>query len=156
VRNRDNSREGKYRVDEFVAKLKALKPGQSSDKDDFYKEMWRAEDYEGVATVQEIQESKKEVTGKAGITLFNNNVSNPLSGFLDVVADLAGIKIAEVLVTSENQAQYKSKLTGGKFPILETPEGTLFEANAIARHIGKLNPESGLCGKTLLDQAKVD
>ena len=41
VRNRDNVREGKFRVDQFIEKLKLLKPKDANQESEYYKEMWK-------------------------------------------------------------------------------------------------------------------
>lgn len=38
----------------------------------------------------------------------------------------------------------------GKVPVLETPEGCIFESNAIARYIARLRPDVGLYGRTFI------
>eukprot|EP00271_Cylindrocystis_brebissonii_P007679 TRINITY_DN2127_c0_g1_i1.p1 TRINITY_DN2127_c0_g1~~TRINITY_DN2127_c0_g1_i1.p1 ORF type:complete len:464 (-),score=112.20 TRINITY_DN2127_c0_g1_i1:1035-2378(-) len=43
----------------------------------------------------------------------------------------------------------------GKIPVLQTPNGAIFESNAIARYIARLS-DSGLYGSTLLEMAHVE
>ncbi|XP_058771858.1 elongation factor 1-gamma-like [Vicia villosa] len=43
----------------------------------------------------------------------------------------------------------------GKVPVLETPEGAVFESNAIARYVARLG-ENNLFGSSPIDQAHVD
>ncbi|OIV91513.1 hypothetical protein TanjilG_08925 [Lupinus angustifolius] len=44
----------------------------------------------------------------------------------------------------------------GKVPVLETPDGPVFESNAIARYVARLKGDSSLLGSSLIDQAHVD
>ena len=44
----------------------------------------------------------------------------------------------------------------GKFPLLETADGTLFESAAIARYFASLNPSAGLIGSTAYERAQID
>nr|QDK54758.1 translation elongation factor [Polygonum cuspidatum] len=44
----------------------------------------------------------------------------------------------------------------GKVPVLETPEGPVFESNAIARYVARLNADSTLYGSSLIDYAHVE
>eukprot|EP00246_Nothoceros_aenigmaticus_P007221 TRINITY_DN2089_c0_g1_i8.p1 TRINITY_DN2089_c0_g1~~TRINITY_DN2089_c0_g1_i8.p1 ORF type:complete len:471 (-),score=115.59 TRINITY_DN2089_c0_g1_i8:800-2161(-) len=77
-----------------------------------------------------------------------------------IAAEYAGV---EIKVTEGFQMGVSNKTPEflklnpiGKIPVLETPEGAIFESNAIARHVARLNPAAGLYGKTLLDAALVD
>jgi len=44
----------------------------------------------------------------------------------------------------------------GKIPVLETPEGCIFESNAIARYVARLNESSLLLGKNAFETALVN
>ncbi|KAL8134608.1 hypothetical protein AgCh_009580 [Apium graveolens] len=44
----------------------------------------------------------------------------------------------------------------GKIPVLETPDGAVFESNAIARYVARLNPDNALFGSSPIDYAHVD
>ncbi len=45
----------------------------------------------------------------------------------------------------------------GKAPVLETPQGALFESNSIARYIAKLRRDTGLNGNgSVIEEAAVD
>ncbi|KAG2260043.1 hypothetical protein Bca52824_079337 [Brassica carinata] len=44
----------------------------------------------------------------------------------------------------------------GKVPVLETPEGPVFESNAIARYVSRLNGENSLNGSSLIEYAHVE
>ncbi|KOM37831.1 hypothetical protein LR48_Vigan03g121300 [Vigna angularis] len=44
----------------------------------------------------------------------------------------------------------------GKFPVLETPDGPVFESNAIARYVARLNGDNALYLSTPIDNARID
>lgn len=44
----------------------------------------------------------------------------------------------------------------GKVPVLETPQGPIFESNAIARYIARIRRDSDLYGRTFYESAVVD
>ncbi|GLT56292.1 hypothetical protein SLA2020_293420 [Shorea laevis] len=44
----------------------------------------------------------------------------------------------------------------GKVPVLETPEGRIFESNAIARYVTQLKADNPLYGSTLMDYARIE
>ncbi|XP_052205632.1 elongation factor 1-gamma-like [Diospyros lotus] len=44
----------------------------------------------------------------------------------------------------------------GKVPVLETPDGPIFESNAIARYITRLKPDNPLYGSALIDYARIE
>ncbi|GLT85754.1 hypothetical protein SLE2022_039320 [Rubroshorea leprosula] len=44
----------------------------------------------------------------------------------------------------------------GKVPVLETPEGPIFESNAIARYVTRLKADNPLYGCTLIDYAHIE
>ncbi|KAK7267456.1 hypothetical protein RIF29_20130 [Crotalaria pallida] len=44
----------------------------------------------------------------------------------------------------------------GKVPVLETPDGPVFESNAIARHVARLNADANLLGSTAIEQSHID
>ena len=44
----------------------------------------------------------------------------------------------------------------GAYPLLDTPEGPLFESAAIARYIARLRPEANLSGQNAKEQAEID
>nr|APB08586.1 elongation factor 1-gamma [Rhododendron molle] len=44
----------------------------------------------------------------------------------------------------------------GKVPVLETPDGPIFESNAIARYVSRLKSDSPLCGSSLIETALID
>jgi len=52
--------------------------------------------------------------------------------------------------------QFMLKNPVGKIPVLETEQGFLFESNAIAKYVAKLDPKKSLFGSTELQAAQVD
>ncbi|KAF8110081.1 hypothetical protein N665_0088s0092 [Sinapis alba] len=44
----------------------------------------------------------------------------------------------------------------GKVPVLETPEGAIFESNAIARYVSRLNGENSLNGSSLIEYGHIE
>ncbi|GFQ00582.1 elongation factor 1-gamma 2 [Phtheirospermum japonicum] len=44
----------------------------------------------------------------------------------------------------------------GKIPVLETPDGCVFESNAIARYVARLNADGNLYGSSLIDYGHVE
>ncbi|KAK6240400.1 hypothetical protein SCA6_005789 [Theobroma cacao] len=44
----------------------------------------------------------------------------------------------------------------GKVPVLETPEGPLFESNAIARYVTRIKADNPLFGSTLIDYGHIE
>ncbi|XP_021891633.1 LOW QUALITY PROTEIN: elongation factor 1-gamma-like [Carica papaya] len=44
----------------------------------------------------------------------------------------------------------------GKVPVLETPDGTVFESNAIARYVTRLKADNPLYGSSIIDYAHVE
>ena len=72
-----------------------------------------------------------------------------------IAAQYAGVDI-EVVTEGVNEKSLKGKSAAGKCPVLETPTGTIFESNAIARYIARIRPEAPLYGEKLFDSAMVD
>ena len=52
--------------------------------------------------------------------------------------------------------EFLKKSPHGLIPVLETPEGCLYEANAILRYIGRYNDNCKLYGDSVFEQAIVD
>ena len=44
----------------------------------------------------------------------------------------------------------------GTVPVLETPQGSIFESNAIARYVARIRSDTGLCGSSFFESAQVD
>ncbi len=52
--------------------------------------------------------------------------------------------------------EFKRKNPLQKVPVLETPQGNIFESNAIVRYVARLRSDAGLLGGSSLEQAQVD
>lgn len=52
--------------------------------------------------------------------------------------------------------EFKKKSPAGHVPILETPQGVLFESNAIARYIARIRRDTELLGRTFFENGEVD
>lgn len=80
--------------------------------------------------------------------------------FVDVAfitAKLAGVEITEEVVAEEiaKSKEFKAKSLTGKFPVLETENGTIVESAAIARYIAKQSA-NGLAGANNWEAAQID
>jgi glutathione S-transferase len=80
--------------------------------------------------------------------LYHNRVGNIFVQLAQITAKLANVPLEEVQMTAEqaNSKEYKLKCLTGKFPCLETADGTIFESAAIARYLARLNPDAKLAG----------
>ena len=74
----------------------------------------------------------------------------PLGHMAQVAADIVGAK-CETIVTED-----KKKSLSGKFPYLETSNGSIiFESEAIVHHFARMNPGAGLHGSSPFEYAKI-
>lgn len=55
-----------------------------------------------------------------------------------------------------NSDEWKARFPVGKLPCLDTPDGPVWESNAIARYVARANPRSNLYGKGYFESAQVD
>lgn len=69
-----------------------------------------------------------------------------------VVPSADEFKFPEALKTPE----FKKLNPVGKVPVLSTPDGPIFESNAILRYLARSAPASNLTGRTFHEQALVD
>jgi len=62
------------------------------------------------------------------------------------------------LIDKEQQQskEFKAKCLTGKFPLLETEQGHIFESSAIARFLARQNPNKNLAGDGNFEQGEVD
>ena len=89
--------------------------------------------------------------------IYYSNPSNYLSNLVKVVALYADVDHEVIKITDADKEDYKAnKNETGLFPYIEDGENGLSESDAIIRYIARLNPESGLYGKTLFQSAQVD
>lgn len=77
-------------------------------------------------------------------------------GICSVVAKLAGKDLATVVDSDEarKEAAYKAFNPFARFPVLETAEGNLFEATAIAKFLA--NGHATLLGSSPVERAQID
>ncbi|RHX98139.1 hypothetical protein DYB25_006479 [Aphanomyces astaci] len=77
-----------------------------------------------------------------------------------IAAEYSGVnlEIPETFVMGvDNKSPEFLKLNPlGKVPVLQTPEGPIFESNAIARYIARIRADNGLLGKTFYESGQVD
>ncbi|GLJ31986.1 hypothetical protein SUGI_0643960 [Cryptomeria japonica] len=77
-----------------------------------------------------------------------------------IAAEYAGVKISrapnfEMGVTNKTPEFLKMNPIG-KIPVLETPDGPVFESNAIARYVARLKGDNSLFGFSLIDYGHVE
>jgi len=67
------------------------------------------------------------------------------------------IKIPPFEMGKDNKTKnFLAKNPLGKVPVLDTPEGAIFESNAIARYIARIRNDKMLYGKTFFESGQVD
>jgi len=89
---------------------------------------------------------------------FDNSMRNTK---ILIAAEYAGVQITNVWfnpysASPEDIEKYKKLNPNGKVPILETPEGPLYESNAILRYVARINDDSKLYGRDDFERALVD
>ncbi|KAL8482451.1 hypothetical protein ACS0TY_028574 [Phlomoides rotata] len=77
-----------------------------------------------------------------------------------IVAEYTGAKVElakdfQMGVTNKTPEFLKMNPIG-KIPVLETPDGPLFESNAIARYVARLTPDCPLYGSSLIDYGLIE
>ncbi|XP_051139639.1 elongation factor 1-gamma 2-like [Andrographis paniculata] len=77
-----------------------------------------------------------------------------------VTAEYSGVKVElvknfEMGVSNKTPGFIKMNPLG-KVPVLETPDGPIFESNAIARYVARRNPDSSIYGSSLIDYAHIE
>jgi len=84
--------------------------------------------------------------------------THPLSLLVQTVGNFAGVELNEEIVSREDlkKPEYLAKCPTGKIPLLESPEGPIFESAAIARYLARIKPEAGLYGSTVFEAGLVD
>lgn len=85
----------------------------------------------------------------------NNNAWKTL-----IAAEYCGVKVELVkdfqMGVSNKTPEFLKMNPMGKIPVLETPDGAVFESNAIARYVARLNPDNALFGSSPIDYAHVE
>ncbi|KAG0602028.1 hypothetical protein M758_11G156000 [Ceratodon purpureus] len=93
----------------------------------------------------------------AGLKIHANKVNKNAYKAL-VAAEYVGVKVEttpDFDWSTIKSPEFIKMNPMGKVPVLETPEGTVFESNAIARYVAGLKP-SGLFGSSNYEKALVD
>ncbi len=76
-----------------------------------------------------------------------------------IAAEYTGVQVdvPDFKVGQDNTtAEFLKKSPLGRVPVLDTPNGAIFESNAIARFIARTRPDAELMGKTFFESAQVD
>jgi elongation factor 1-gamma len=67
------------------------------------------------------------------------------------------INIPDFKISQDNLTpEFKKKSPLGKVPVLETPSGSIFESNAIARYIARMRRDSELYGVSFFESGQID
>ncbi|KAJ4769627.1 Elongation factor 1-gamma 1 [Rhynchospora pubera] len=77
-----------------------------------------------------------------------------------IAAEYCGVKVDLVkdfqMGVSNKTPQFLKMNPLGKVPVLETPDGAIFESNAIARHVTKLKADNPLYGSSLIEYSRIE
>ncbi|XAR56289.1 hypothetical protein NMG60_11036715 [Bertholletia excelsa] len=77
-----------------------------------------------------------------------------------IAAEYSGVKVELAqnfeMGVSNKTPEYIKMNPIGKVPVLETPEGPIFESNAIARYVTRLKSDNPLYGSSLIESAHID
>ncbi|KAL8059963.1 hypothetical protein ABFX02_03G121700 [Erythranthe guttata] len=77
-----------------------------------------------------------------------------------IAAEYCGVKIEMVkefqMGVSNKTPEFIKMNPLGKIPVLETPEGAIFESNAIARYVVRSSADSSLYGSSLIDYGQIE
>ncbi|EPS67955.1 elongation factor 1 gamma-like protein, partial [Genlisea aurea] len=77
-----------------------------------------------------------------------------------IAAEYNGVKVELVkdfeMGVSNKTPEFIKMNPIGKIPVLETPDGAIFESNAIARYVARSNPNTELFGANLIDYAHIE
>ncbi|PIN11431.1 Translation elongation factor EF-1 gamma [Handroanthus impetiginosus] len=77
-----------------------------------------------------------------------------------IAAEYSGVKVELAknfeMGVSNKTPEFIKMNPLGKIPVLETPDGAIFESNAIARYVARLNPDCSLYGSSLIDYGHIE
>ncbi|XP_021714796.1 elongation factor 1-gamma 2-like [Chenopodium quinoa] len=77
-----------------------------------------------------------------------------------IAAEYSGVKVDVVkdfqMGVTNKSPEFLKMNPIGKVPVLETPEGPVFESNAIARYVTKLKADNPLFGSSLIEYAHIE
>lgn len=81
-----------------------------------------------------------------------------LGNKIQVVANYTNIHLEfhNIKLTALKEKEFLNKNPLGKIPVLETPEGFIYESHAIMRYLYRLNPECGLYGSSAFETSLID
>ncbi|CAM9297359.1 unnamed protein product, partial [Chrysoparadoxa australica] len=66
------------------------------------------------------------------------------------------INVPDFTAADAKAAAFKAKSPLGRVPVLETPQGCIFESNAIARYVARMRRDTELCGVSFFESGQVD
>ena len=139
---------GKMRVDELHYYLQSLLPAKSGAFERFYADAWKAP--EGAVPCGAHGGAQAAASG-GKVKLVCNSASDPMTQMVQVVADLSG-----VTVTAEVSSA-PSKAVNGQYPYIETSDSQIIcEAEAVAKHVARMNQSNKLLGKSAFEEAKIN
>jgi elongation factor 1-gamma len=93
----------------------------------------------------------------SGLTIYSYP-NNPRVAKALIAAQYQGVQIATPAFqfgVDNKTPEFLAKFPLGKVPVLETPEGSIFESNSIARYVARL-PGSKLYGKNAVEASQID
>lgn len=77
-----------------------------------------------------------------------------------IAAEYSGVQVALVknfeMGVSNKTPEFLKMNPLGKVPVLETPDGPIFESNAIARYVTRLKADNPLYGSSLIEYAQIE
>ncbi|KAL3845679.1 hypothetical protein ACJIZ3_003082 [Penstemon smallii] len=77
-----------------------------------------------------------------------------------ITAEYSGVKVELTkdfqMGVSNKTPEFLKMNPIGKVPVLETPDGPIFESNAIARYVARLKPDNPLYGSSLIDFGHIE
>lgn len=95
------------------------------------------------------------------MALILHSTSNNKNAFKALIAaEYSGVKVELVkdfqMGVSNKTPEFLKMNPIGKVPVLETPDGPVFESNAIARYVAKMKPNDPLFGSSLIEYAQIE
>ncbi|XP_050237187.1 elongation factor 1-gamma-like [Mercurialis annua] len=88
----------------------------------------------------------------------SNNNKNAYKAL--IAAEYSGVKVELAanfeMGVSNKTPEFLKMNPIGKVPVLETPDGPVFESNAIARYVARLKNDNPLCGSSSIDCAHIE
>jgi elongation factor 1-gamma len=93
----------------------------------------------------------------SGLTIYSYPNNTRVAKAL-IAAKYQGVQIATPAFqfgVDNKTPEFLAKFPLGKVPVLETPEGSIFESNSIARYVARL-PGSKIYGKNILEASQID